>query len=500
MNSREIKRKHVKEKKMAKINIRILHLNPIYSALVRLFEHIFKRETEPTRQNIILLCMSMLYLNACPSIRSMFNMYVSARTTKSMAAFYKMLGRQKLFIDDWPFSLLEIILSKLQILTNLPFLYIIDDTLVEKKGEHFELRCKLFDHTAKNGSNYLYGHCFVSLVLAIPIIFRAKVMYIKLPFAHRMWDKNSKKSKHVLAYEMILKLDEKIKSKYARVILCDSWYPKGKILELHTVHGIPFVCAVRSDTALYDMPVTPPQGQRGRKPIRGAKLSKNLDEVFEFQEINGFEYQVSRRRVMTEIFGSTPCTAYATRVIETEKNTDIDVDNDSQEVNSEKNKSNNGINLFIATDGLDLSNLPVDTLGSDSLTILVNNDTQFIHFALYKMRWMIEQCYYDLKIFWNFEGYRVRSQKRISALIAIQTVVYCIMSVIPYIEKIFEPLVDCSPQDRRFYVGEFLREVEIFGRYVTHLETSGKSPALKANCEWYIENQIIFPNNLFSTA
>lgn len=28
---------------------------------------------------------------------------------------------------------------------------------------------KLFDHAAHNGSNYLNGHCFVSLMLCVPV-------------------------------------------------------------------------------------------------------------------------------------------------------------------------------------------------------------------------------------------------------------------------------------------------------------------------------------------
>ena len=41
--------------------------------------------------------------------------------------------------------------------------------MVEKYGEHFENREKLFDHARHNGSNYLYGHCFVSIMLSIPV-------------------------------------------------------------------------------------------------------------------------------------------------------------------------------------------------------------------------------------------------------------------------------------------------------------------------------------------
>lgn len=47
----------------------------------------------------------------------------------------------------------------------------IHDTMVEKKGEKFELRSRLFDHAAHNVSNYLNGHCMVSILLSFPVMY-----------------------------------------------------------------------------------------------------------------------------------------------------------------------------------------------------------------------------------------------------------------------------------------------------------------------------------------
>ena len=41
--------------------------------------------------------------------------------------------------------------------------------MVAKAGTRFENVSKLFDHAAHNGSNYLNGHCFVSIMLCIPV-------------------------------------------------------------------------------------------------------------------------------------------------------------------------------------------------------------------------------------------------------------------------------------------------------------------------------------------
>ena len=48
-----------------------------------------------------------------------------------------------------------------------PVFLCVDDTMVSKFGTKFENVSKLFDHAAHNGSNYLNGHCFVSVMLCV---------------------------------------------------------------------------------------------------------------------------------------------------------------------------------------------------------------------------------------------------------------------------------------------------------------------------------------------
>ena len=158
-----------KKKQKIKKHLDFLRANPVLSQLIRLFEEIFKLETEPTRKNLILLSMSILYCNACPSVKSMFDRYVKKHSDKSLSVMYNTLKNSDLHMVDWQFFLLKIILSSKRLVKYLQILYIIDDTLVEKYGEHFELRCKLFNHNNKSGSCYLNGHCFVSLVIGVPI-------------------------------------------------------------------------------------------------------------------------------------------------------------------------------------------------------------------------------------------------------------------------------------------------------------------------------------------
>ncbi len=50
-----------------------------------------------------------------------------------------------------------------------PVFLCIDDTMAAKLGKQFEDMSKLFDHAAHNGYSYLNGHCFVSLMLYVPV-------------------------------------------------------------------------------------------------------------------------------------------------------------------------------------------------------------------------------------------------------------------------------------------------------------------------------------------
>lgn len=77
-------------------------------------------------------------------------------------------------------------------LKSLPIFIVINDTLQAKFSVHFECRKKLFDHTAR------------------------KIV----------------------------------------ILCCDSWYPKGGVLEIVEKHGdLELIANLRSDSVLYDLPL-----------------------------------------------------------------------------------------------------------------------------------------------------------------------------------------------------------------------------------------------------
>lgn len=185
-----------------------------------------------------------------------------------------------------------------------------DDTLQAKFGEKFACYYKLFDHTSKNGTPYLHGHCFVSLVINIPIFIVRKVRYLSIPVRYRLYDKTQTKLEIVASMiHTVLPLLQG----YQVILLCDSWYPKGKVIDAIKTYGnLELICAVRYDTVLYDLPPAP-TGKRGRPKKYGNKLNiKSLSYE------KGGDYYVATRQALTNLFGTKLVTITVTvRNVET---------------------------------------------------------------------------------------------------------------------------------------------------------------------------------------
>lgn len=65
--------------------------------------------------------------------------------------------------------------------------------MVEKYGTKFQSRSRLFDHAAYNGSNYLNGHCFVSIMLHVPFQSEHDIIYLSIPLGYGLWTKELSK-------------------------------------------------------------------------------------------------------------------------------------------------------------------------------------------------------------------------------------------------------------------------------------------------------------------
>ena len=152
--------------------------------------HHFTTFSVPTADTLFLLILSILALESAHSIRFLYQHFLSRITEKSLNVFYYACSYAKVdysrFMNTTVRITLKLIPDSLQ---TQPVFLCVDDTMVSKFGTKFENVSKLFDHAAHNGSNYLNGHCFVSVMLCVPVWNRDKVSYLSVPLGYRMWQK-----------------------------------------------------------------------------------------------------------------------------------------------------------------------------------------------------------------------------------------------------------------------------------------------------------------------
>ncbi len=61
--------------------------------------------------------------------------------------------------------------------------------MVEKYCTKFQAYSKLFDHATHNSSHYLKEHCFVSIMLHVPLLSDDRIVYLTIPLGYRLWAK-----------------------------------------------------------------------------------------------------------------------------------------------------------------------------------------------------------------------------------------------------------------------------------------------------------------------
>ena len=275
----------------------LYHNSYLISKLKNVFSEIFTNETAPTREHLMDLMMSVMALNGSQSVSYNYKHFIQDVSDHKLKSYYYALNESRLEIDDWLMAMVRTAVSLIpENLSKQSVILSIDDTMIEKYGEHFEYRSRLFDHAAHNGSSYLNGHCMVSLMISVPLMIGDKLRYISIPVGYRMWTKEETKLK--MAADLV-KLAMKEIGKDRNVILCcDSWYPKAEIVKLpDEFENLNLICNVRSDTALYDLPPAR-TGKKGRPRIRGERITL---QDFSLKEVREKEMFVGTKTVMTNL-------------------------------------------------------------------------------------------------------------------------------------------------------------------------------------------------------
>ena len=149
----------------------------------------FETFSAPTADTLFLLVLSTLTLESVHSIRFLYQHFLSGITTKSLNTFYHACSYAKVDYSHFMNITAKVALRMIpDSLATQPIFLCVDDTMVAKAGTRFENVSKLFDHAAHNGSNYLNGHCFVSIMLCIPVWKNDRMKYIPLFLYSFRWN------------------------------------------------------------------------------------------------------------------------------------------------------------------------------------------------------------------------------------------------------------------------------------------------------------------------
>ena len=395
--------------------------------------------TKPSGNKLFVLLLAVLSMQAISSIQHVYKWFVAPVSKISQNAYYYLLTYTALplerFVEVTIRKALGIIEEKHR---KLPVLLLLDDTLQAKFGTKFECYTKMFDHAKHKGSSYLSGHCFVALAICVPVSVGTTIKYLTVPIRFRL--RGEAESKLSIASEMITDAMKVLKDIPTVILMCDSWYPKGEVLQTVEAHkNLELIANVRVDTVLYDLPVV--TGKRGRPAKKGGKLSIYGD--FSFTDMG--KYFIAARTVITNLFKNPVYMTVTTTNLDNRK----------------------GYRLFLST------------IAHENLFAMFCEQTPDTDYArlswllplrLYSLRWNIEVMFYELKTFWSFGNYMLRSKQGIDNFINLLAISYACAKLIPFSDSFFSDFAHFSAQTTKYAFGEAIRKELFFAQFVAFLE------------------------------
>lgn len=408
------------------IEIYLNHYRPIFKK--RSF-HIF-----------MLLITAILSVQEVRSIKFLYDNFIKKYWVKALNCFYYFLSYTNFSVESLMFTTVKIALSLIpeNLKSQVSIFLITDDTLQAKFGDKFDCYGKLFDHTNHTGSSFLNGHCFVSLVISIPILVNQRLKYITLPVGYKLYDKSETKLE--IAGKMIENIMPLL-TDYQVIVLCDSWYTKKPFLNfLKDYNNLHIIGAVRSDTAIYDL-CPEPTGKKGRPRKKGLKLN-----IKEFEYSKEDSYYIATRKVLTNLF-TIP-------VLVTVTTTDLD--------------NFSSVRVYVSSiDPASINSFKNYTVED---TEVEQTKTHLIPFFTYKFRWNIEVFFYQHKFFWSFGNYMVRNKKAIENYTNLLAIAYSFVVILPFIHKSFSKYRFQSPQETKNVISYQISKELILGTFVQNLQ------------------------------
>jgi len=417
----------------------LYHKTRIISRVKEYFTPYLKLLTKPSGHKLFMLLLAVMSMQAVTSIQHIYKWFLAGISKISQNSYYYLMSYTSMPLE----KIAEVTIRKaIGIIEEnhrkLPVLLLLDDTLQAKFGTKFECYSKIFDHAKHNGSSYLSGHCFVALAICVPVTIGNTVKYLTVPIRFRL--KGEDESKLTIASEMICDTMKTLANIPTVILMCDSWYPKGEVLEtVESYSNLELIANVRVDTVLYDLPQ--PTGKRGRPAKKGGKL--NIYNDFNFTEIG--KYFIAARIVMTNLFINP--------VYMTVTATNLD--------------NHKGYRLFLST----ITHEKLYSMFSQQVSNGYHERSWLLPWFLYSLRWNIEVMFYELKSFWSFGNYMIRSKIAIENFISIISVSYACAKLIPFADEFFSDFSHFSTQTTKYAFGEAIRKDLFFALFVDFIET-----------------------------
>ncbi|MFT9493717.1 IS701 family transposase [Anaerosolibacter sp.] len=406
------------------------------------------------------LMLAIISVEEVRSIRFLHENFIKKYSKKALNSLYYVLSYIHFPTEELLKITVGIAVSLIpDTLKNSTIFLTIDDTLQVKFGDHFDCYFQHFDHANKTGSSYLQGHCFVSLIINIPLSYQGKTRILSLPVGYRLYTKD--KSKLQIASEMIDSAMEYLKD-FQVILLCDSWYSKGIIIEtVKNYNNLDLIAAVRSDTALFDLPPAP-TGKRGRPRVHGDKLDKT---TFSFEKLG--DYYVSKKQAMTRLFDQPVYVTVTT-------------------TNPEELTS---VRVYISTLNPEEVQLFKDHEQEESNSSFKGSEN--LTLRAYGIRWNIEVIFYQQKFFWGFSNYMVRNKLAIERYVNLLAIGFTLVSVLPFLDQRLKAWQFESPQIIKREIASQIHKELILSSFVSSLENSKIYSSIKESVRCYLEGRKI---------
>lgn len=424
--------------------------NSIIGSLFRFFSTYFSTATRPTRFLLTWLVIAQVALQAFPSLRFLHRNFLSQVTHRCLNSYYRALQNETVTSRSLRLKTAELACSLIPAaLQNEPVFLSVDDTTVPKFGKKFDAVSLLHDHACHTGKPYVNGHCFVSLTLSVPVLNQHEgkaplIRYLAVPVGYRMWTKEQTKLE--LAGDLIEEVMPLLKDRQV-LLFFDSWYAKSTLIELVLQYPhLAFICNVRSDSAMYELPPLP-NSKPGRPKKRGKRIHMN-DFTLSWN-MDGM--QVGYRIVLTHICGNRRIHAYVSYT------------------------TSGSRRLFFST--LNPSDLHMSCAWQERkiLRYAPAEGMDYYPLKLYKLRWAIETNYYEQKAFWSLNAYRIRRQNGIEHRVNLVNLVHSSLKMLPYLDKHFAKYQNASPQELRSHISWQIQREIFLGTLVSKAQTA-KNP------------------------